>query len=63
MSQNGRNMILLMRRAHKYLEQWKHTGFICPVCGGIASVILKGEVIEAECHACSTRAKEDPNYE
>lgn len=31
-----------------------HQEFICPNCGGVATVIQR-EVIEAECHACGLK--------
>lgn len=46
---------LLLTALQRLDTPWKFQEFICPCCSGIASVIEREEIIEAECHACSVK--------
>ena len=49
---------MLLQEGLKRLIPLKHVEFICPACGGIATVHRSGDTIIVECHACSRKARE-----
>lgn len=47
----------LLRRAERVAKATSTTEFICPNCESIASVIIEGGEIRAECHGfCQVKA-------
>lgn len=53
LTRKERKEALLLTALQRLDTPWKFQEFICPCCSGIASVIEREEIIEAECHACS----------
>lgn len=48
----------LLMEGLKHFTPLKHTEFICPVCGGIATIGCENQLVVTECHACSTNVLE-----
>lgn len=46
---------LLIREGLKHRKDLTHEEYICPICGGIASIGTLKNITTIECHACGIR--------
>lgn len=55
LTRSQRKKLLEAAARERMSDPYRYQEFICPCCEGIASVIDREDVLEAECHACSLR--------